>query len=326
LRSTLPGLEALPTSALIAIAKNEQRSIAEWIAYHRSIGFDQIVVYDNGSTDGTASIINQISHLDPAVVYKYWPDRMNQAPQLAAYAEASQANDAKWLAFFDIDEFLVLRRHESVSAYLSAMDNNVGAIAVNWLVFGSSQRISAGEGLVIDRFIRCAPRRHGKNLFCKTIVRRSALTKMSVHTATLNQGYYADSTGSRTTMMNDAKTMAVCHDGAQLNHYLLKSWEEFEEKKSRGNAARAPGAKDKFSHRGNSLKRPRKQSRDPNDEFWVKHDLNSSRNLAILRWRGFVTKQLAEWGFFARSSTQTKGGNIPASRVASARRKLIARR
>jgi len=291
----------LRNSALIAIAKNEQRSIAEWIAYHRSIGFDQIIVYDNGSTDGTASIISHISRLDPAVVYKYWPDRIDQAPQLAAYTAALHAHDATWFAFFDIDEFLVLRRHESVNDYLSGMEGSVGAIAVNWRVFGSSGRSHAGEGLVIDRFVQCAPRNHGKNLFCKTIVRRSAVAKMSVHTATLTHGYYADSAGRRTTMMNDAKTTVVCHEGAQLNHYLLKSWEEFEEKRERGNAARAPGAKDKFSHRGNSLRQPKKHSRDPNDEYWLKHDLNSSRNMAIVGWRGSVTKQLADWGFHLQS-------------------------
>lgn len=288
-------------SALIAIAKNEQRSIAEWLAYHRLIGFDQIIVYDNGSTDGTASIINHISRLDPAVVYKYWPDRIENVPQLAAYAAALKEYDAKWMAFFDIDEFLVLRDHDSVNEYLAEMDDAVGAIAVNWLVFGSSARIEPGVGLVMDRFVRCAPRRHGKNKFCKSIVRRSALTKMSVHTGTLDQGFYADSTGRCTSMTNDAKTMVICHEGAQLNHYLLKSWEEFKEKRERGNAARAPGAKDKFSHRGDSLQRPKKGSRNPKDEYWIKHDLNSSRNLTILRWKGLVNEKLVEWGFQSQS-------------------------
>jgi len=304
-RERLPADAAKPTvarnSALVAIAKNEQRSIAEWIAYHRCIGFDQIIVYDNGSTDGTASIINHISRLDSAVIYKYWPDRIGQAPQLAAYADAQQAYDAKWLAFFDIDEFLVLRHHDSVNDYLGEMKEEVGAIALNWLIFGSSGQIQPGVGLVMDRFVKCASRRHGKNLFCKTIVRSAAVAKMSVHTATLNWGYYAASTGRRTSMMSDAKTSAVCHDGAQLNHYLLKSWEEFKEKRERGNAARAPAARDKFSHRGNSLRRPNKRSKDPNDEYWIRHDLNSRTNLAILRWKKLVTKQLAEWGFRSES-------------------------
>jgi glycosyltransferase involved in cell wall biosynthesis len=312
IRERLPAGATKPAvarnSALVAIAKNEQRSIAEWIAYHRCIGFDQIIVYDNGSTDGTASIINHISRLDPAVIYKYWPDRIGQAPQLTAYAAALQAHDAKWFAFLDIDEFLVLRGHDNVNDYLGEMKDKVGAIALNWLIFGSSGQIEPGVGLVMDRFVKCASRRHGKNLFCKTIVRSAAVAKISVHTATLNWGYYADSTGRRTTMMSDAKTSAVCHDGAQLNHYLLKSWKEFTEKRERGNAARAPGAKDKFSHRGNSLRRPNKRSRDRNDEYWIKHDLNSSKNRAILCWKKLVNQKLAEWGFLSQSINRSKVG------------------
>jgi hypothetical protein len=32
---------------LIAIAKNEERYMKEWVDYHMSLGFDEIVVYDN---------------------------------------------------------------------------------------------------------------------------------------------------------------------------------------------------------------------------------------------------------------------------------------
>ena len=45
------------TSTVCLIAKNEERALAEWLAYQCVIGFDRIVVYDNGSTDATASIV-----------------------------------------------------------------------------------------------------------------------------------------------------------------------------------------------------------------------------------------------------------------------------
>ena len=34
-------------TALIAIAKNEQLYIAEWIEYHLSLGFDRLIIADN---------------------------------------------------------------------------------------------------------------------------------------------------------------------------------------------------------------------------------------------------------------------------------------
>ncbi len=39
-------------SVLVAIAKNEAPYFLEWIIYHKYIvGFDEIVIYDNDSTD-----------------------------------------------------------------------------------------------------------------------------------------------------------------------------------------------------------------------------------------------------------------------------------
>jgi hypothetical protein len=40
------------SSAVCLIAKNEERAIAEWLAYQLVIGFDRIYVYDNESDTG----------------------------------------------------------------------------------------------------------------------------------------------------------------------------------------------------------------------------------------------------------------------------------
>jgi len=54
------------TSALATIAKNEQPSVAEWIAYHRPIG------------------LNHIPRLEAAGVYEHWPDQIGQPQQLGS--------------------------------------------------------------------------------------------------------------------------------------------------------------------------------------------------------------------------------------------------
>lgn len=33
---------------LVAVAKNESRYIQEWLDYHQKLGFNEIIVYDNG--------------------------------------------------------------------------------------------------------------------------------------------------------------------------------------------------------------------------------------------------------------------------------------
>jgi Glycosyl transferase family 2 len=49
--------------AICLIVKNEAPYLLEWIAYHRVIGVDRFLIYNNDSTDETSSILE---HLDRA--------------------------------------------------------------------------------------------------------------------------------------------------------------------------------------------------------------------------------------------------------------------
>jgi glycosyltransferase involved in cell wall biosynthesis len=288
------------TSTVCGIVKNEARSIAEWVAFQRVVGFDSVVVYDNGSTDGTDRIVADIGRHDESVSLRPWPDVPHRAPQPTAYADAIEQCRTDWIAFLDVDEFFVPRRYETVERMLAAAPADIAAIALNWRLFGSSGRLSPGEGLVIDRFTRCAARGHPKNRFCKSVVRPRAVETMRVHTAALKEGRYADSLLRPLALDNDAKTPTACLTGAQVNHYIVKSWEEFEEKRRRGNAARAPGAPDKFSHRGDAAAPPKHwRELDASNDFWLKHDLNDHVDVTILKWRQQVVERLQRWGLIA---------------------------
>jgi len=287
----------MTTSSVCVIVKNEVGAIAEWLAFQKIIGFDRILVYDNGSIDGTREAIEKIRSFDPTISLTPWPDRTGQAPQPTAYEDAARQCTTDWLAFFDADEFLVLHRHPNVNSLLSDVPNDYTAVAINWRIFGSAGQIRADKRLVIERFTRCAPYRHPKNRFCKTIVRRDAIKKVRVHTADLKFGGYVDSMLRPIALESDAKTPGVCLQGAQINHYLVKSWEEFKDKRARGNAARAPEASDKYSHRGDAPRPPRfRWDINPSNEFWVTHDLNRSRDLSIMVWREDLISMLGAWG------------------------------
>jgi len=45
--------------------------------------------------------------------------------------------EKKWAAFFDVDEFLVLKRHENVEALLEEHLSE-GSLSINWIKFPSS--------------------------------------------------------------------------------------------------------------------------------------------------------------------------------------------
>ena len=47
------------SSTLCAIVRNEAPYLAEWALFHRMIGFDRIVVYENDSDNSTPKILER---------------------------------------------------------------------------------------------------------------------------------------------------------------------------------------------------------------------------------------------------------------------------
>ena len=125
---------------IAVIIKNEGPYIEEWVRYHLLVGAGIIYIYDNESTDNTRQILEPYIN-SGKVVYKYFP---GIAMQLPAYNDALRRykNSCKYIAFIDADEFLFpLKERESIANIVSSlldMNPEVGGLAVNWRMFGSS--------------------------------------------------------------------------------------------------------------------------------------------------------------------------------------------
>lgn len=230
------------TCLLVAIARNEERALVEWLAHHLVLGFDRIVVYDHGSTDRTGAMLRAIGRHYP-VSGRAWSADPSVSPQVAAYNHALRrfAAEADWLAFFDLDEFLVLRDPAgSVGGWLAGMAEDVGAVGVNWLTFGSSGRERADYGLVRDGFRTGGARGRGNNKHIKTLARPAAMRRMRIHDCELASGRYVTPSGQPLVFpTKPGIAAAVEHEVAQLNHYQVKSREEFAAKIARGRAGKA---------------------------------------------------------------------------------------
>ncbi|MFT4074937.1 MAG: glycosyltransferase family 2 protein [Asticcacaulis sp.] len=230
------------TIALICIAKDEGRFIAEWLAHNLALGFDRIFVFDNESTDETAATITRIGTAWP-VERISWKPVEGQSPQITAYewARIHIAPRYDWVAFFDCDEFLVLNTDETISTFLARFAPEVGAIGLNWLGFGSSGRLKSDYDLVIDAFTRGGYAHSRNNRHIKTIVRSANLAEMTVHAAILKSGCYVHADG-HPLAMTEALGLSddIHHNIAHLNHYQVKSREDFDRKIARGRASLMP--------------------------------------------------------------------------------------
>lgn len=84
----------------------------------RRAGFTEVLVYDNDSTDGTTDLLRALDDAGE-LVHLPWPHLVGPRPQRLAYEHARRHSDADWIAFFDADEFLVLRQDAGIADFLA---------------------------------------------------------------------------------------------------------------------------------------------------------------------------------------------------------------
>ena len=144
--------------ALVCIAKNEDDYIHEWIDYNKKLGFDNIIIYQND----WRFVIE-----DPTVI-KLEFDGLNK--QVLAYNHfiKNNLNNYDWVAFFDVDEFLVLKKHKNIKEFIQDY-SDYEAIGINWLLFGDNGHDSVGEDYgVLNRFTK---RQSSINPHIKSIIK-----------------------------------------------------------------------------------------------------------------------------------------------------------
>ncbi len=233
--------------ALVCIVKNERKALAEWLAYHLALGIDRIIAFDNDSDDGTRDYLQALARDYPVEIIP-WPSRPGESPQRSAYAWAipNRLQAFDWALFIDCDEFLVLHDDADIGSFLKRFGDDVGAIGLNWLTFGSSGRETADYELVTRTFRMGPPAVFHNNHHIKTLARVAMLQGQQVHHAeTAGRYVYADGSdlawGHTRGISSDIR-----HGGAQLNHYQVKSHAEFAAKMARGRAGTWPDLPDRF--------------------------------------------------------------------------------
>lgn len=277
------------TTTVCAIMRNEKHYILEWVAYYRLIGFNSIVIYSNDCTDGTDGILDRLA-MAGIIEHRRWPTTKAESPQLSAYKDALARCTTQWMLCIDADEFLLLREDSTIQGLLERYSPDTSAIALNWRIFGSAGQTVRQAGLVVERFTRASARTHHHNYHCKTIARVRDVESFHIHRCFLHTGRYSDSSGATIEIKRNGFTPTIEHEIAQINHYVLKSIEEFEEKRLRGNANRPLGSADKFT------------SRDGN--YFDLHDRNEEEDIEITRLAPLILTEISELRSFLQKEEE----------------------
>jgi glycosyltransferase involved in cell wall biosynthesis len=234
---------------IASIFKNEYEFVLEWLAFHRVIGFDHFIIADNESDDGTHELLTKLAGLGLVTVFDF-PTSGARKPQLPAYSHilGARPRDIDVLAFIDADEFILpMGGADSLLPLMEQLfaPKDVSAVALNWATFGSSGHLFTEKGLVIERFTKSAVQTFGINHHYKSIVRPDRVECFeNPHHARLWWGRYVNTRGHDVVLHpkhGAGLSAEVVWADARVNHYAVKSVEEFVLGKSRKGSASLAG-------------------------------------------------------------------------------------
>lgn len=165
-----------------AMFKDEGPYLAEWVGHHLAQGVDHIVLYDNASSDDGASQVQP--WVDSGhVTLIHWPEPKTKGSQYAAVHHSLDLmrDRARWIAFLDVDEFLFNPTGNDVPGALRSFEDEVG-IDVHWVTYGSSGHVEKPAGSVRDSYLYRAPIAFKRNRQFKTVVDPRAAVKRKPRT------------------------------------------------------------------------------------------------------------------------------------------------
>jgi hypothetical protein len=223
--------------SLLTPVRDEESYLIEFINYYLIQGVDHFYFYDNDSKIPVADVI--LEYRDKCSVMRAPGD----AVQARAYEHFCKhfKQETRWVAVFDIDEFVLPHKHSSFREFLLDYDYCDG-IGINWVMFGDGHHKTSPDGGVIANYLY---RQAGQHPCIKSVIKGMKLVGFfdNPHLATLREGsLYVDPHMNR---IESAYNENFTTDVIQLNHYFTKSEAEWKNKLSR---KRADSGKPRAEH------------------------------------------------------------------------------
>ncbi|WP_135507350.1 glycosyltransferase family 2 protein [Roseovarius aestuariivivens] len=262
---------------IVTTMKNEGPFMLEWVAYHRSIGFTDFLIFTNDCDDGTDRIAMRLEDLGVA---KHVDNQIKEgaSPQRMALRRALKEDfyaECDWVMCADVDEFLNVRVGNRTLPDLFEATGPADAISVCWKIFGRGDRVAYEDAPVTEQFTWSAPEAYRdkyRALGLKSMFRPGrGVTRFGVHRPKFDDGRPADfiwkDAGGQ--LMPEAYYVTgwsahggFSHEFARLHHYSVRSVDSFLVKRDRG--------------------RTNHVDRDQGVAYWADMNLNMEKDLSLV--------------------------------------------
>ncbi len=220
---------------IACIFKDSTAILKEWIEYHRMVGVDHFWLYNNYNTDNSIEILKPYIE-EGLVELCNWPPieefekQKNKQKFRVHNHETANINaikralgKAKWVAFIDIDEFLLPMKEATVTECLEKHFSKAYAVYIHWRNFGTSGMTLSKEESWISNLTKASSRFHSYNLYGKTIVRPEYISLNSPHISSnvhifpiIKKENYFNGNAKKLTIENPYSVKYI-----RINHYIL---------------------------------------------------------------------------------------------------------
>lgn len=233
---------------VVTSMKDEGPYLLEWVAYHRGIGFTDIVIAANDCSDGTDKMLERLQQLG---IVHYLPNfvPLGGRPHSLALKLADghpAVRGADFALVIDADEFLIVKSGTRTVSELAdtLARNDADAMLVSWRLIGSSGQSKYKDRPVLERFTTGSDSQKRQGV--KTFFRMSDDLRLAIHfpkprkpghKGPRRKHRFIDASGREI----DAKAMSwngvkgvPGRDVAEIAHFMIKSSEEYLTKIFRG--------------------------------------------------------------------------------------------
>lgn len=215
--------------SLVTLAHKDELYINEWIDYNLKLGFDDIHIFQNNWRLENFEQ-NEKVHIHEYDGQSYISDepiwvRNIQAKCFTDFGR-NYYNQYEWVAFFDIDEFLVLKKHNNVKDFIKDYED-YQCLVINWAMFGDNN-ITTFDKSYTSQLKRFTKRKATLHNQFKSICKLNQSFEHQVHWI---NGTWVD---THFRVGNGPFNYQATDEIAQLNHYYLRTYPEFLIKRERG--------------------------------------------------------------------------------------------
>lgn len=297
LKNSLNSIYKLPQKTLFSCQRNEGVYLLEWIAYHKAIGFDRIVVFSNDCDDGSDLLLDQLNEI--GLIEHHTFSSNGLAPQFVAARKAIEGKifeEGEWVCWLDTDEYLNIHKGSGKVCDLIESLGNAEGIVLNWRLFGAGSDSNKWPGSQLHEHYRYASKLDApRNRQVKTLFRFSDMIKsLDPHRPELElkfrekNKYFVDAGlaptpeefyfGRRSSGTLQHQLPYVAREPiAQINHYIVRNRELYKLKIARGRGYRGKSSKVRHT-----------------EKFFDRLNVNDVEDTSILRHNAEKTTILAK--------------------------------